>query len=70
MQGLANATLIGGFLCSGLLRVAPFCARGGVRVVSISPLLSGCGVHPKLVQLVQHLLGHASLTMTLDRYSH
>jgi integrase len=30
-------------------------------------LLLGRGVHPKLVQ---HLLGHSSITMTLDRYSH
>jgi len=30
-------------------------------------LLLARGVHPKLVQ---HLLGHASITMTLDRYSH
>ena len=30
-------------------------------------LLLERGVHPKLVQ---HLLGHASITMTLDRYSH
>jgi integrase len=30
-------------------------------------LLLGRGVHPKLVQ---HLLGHASIAMTLDRYSH
>ncbi len=30
-------------------------------------LLLGRSVHPKLVQ---HLLGHASITMTLDRYSH
>ena len=30
-------------------------------------LLLGRGVHPKLVQ---HLLGHASTTMTLDRYLH
>jgi|SRR5918998_5966857 integrase len=30
-------------------------------------LLGRDGVHPKLVQ---HLLGHASITMTLDRYSH
>jgi integrase len=30
-------------------------------------LLLGRGVHPKLVQ---HLLGHASITMTPDRYSH
>jgi integrase len=29
-------------------------------------LLLGRGVHPKLVQ---HLLGHASITMTLERYS-
>jgi integrase len=29
--------------------------------------LLGRGVYPKLVQ---HLLGHASITMTLDRYSH
>jgi integrase len=35
-------------------------------MVSTSPLLSGRGVHPKLVQ---HLLGHASITITLDRYS-
>jgi integrase len=30
-------------------------------------LLLGRSVHPKLVQ---HLLGHASITITLDRYSH
>jgi integrase len=30
-------------------------------------LLLGRDVNPKLVQ---HLLGHASITMTLDRYSH
>jgi integrase len=30
-------------------------------------LLLGRGVHPKLVQ---QRLGHASITMTLDRYSH
>ena len=34
---------------------------------SCATLLLGRGVHPKLVQ---HLLGHASITMTLDRYSH
>jgi integrase len=30
-------------------------------------LLLGCGVHPKMVQ---HLIGHASIQLTLDRYSH
>jgi integrase len=33
-------------------------------------LLLGRRVHPKLVQHLLHLLGHASITMTLDRYSH
>jgi integrase len=37
-----------------------------LRHTCATPLL-GRGVHPKLVQ---HLLGHASITMTLDRYSH
>jgi integrase len=30
-------------------------------------LLLGRGVHPKMVQ---HLLGHGSIQLTLDRYSH
>ena len=30
-------------------------------------LLLGRGVHPKMVQ---HLMGHASIQLTLDRYSH
>jgi integrase len=30
-------------------------------------LLLGRGVHPKYVQ---HLLGHKSIKLTLDRYSH
>jgi len=32
-----------------------------------STLLLGRGVHPKLVQ---ELLGHSSIAITLDRYSH
>jgi hypothetical protein len=31
---LANTAFLGSFLCSGLLRVAPYCAPGGIRVVS------------------------------------
>jgi hypothetical protein len=31
---IANAAYLGGFLCCGLRRVAPYCARGGIRVVS------------------------------------
>jgi len=33
----ANPPYIRSFLFSGLLRVAPYCVRSGVRVVSISP---------------------------------
>jgi len=32
LQGLAKPAYLGGFLCSGLLRVAPYCAPGGIRV--------------------------------------
>ena len=44
---------------------------GGTRPITRPPAhvrhpLLGRGVHPKLVL---HLLGHASITMTLDRYS-
>src|SRR5215213_3853683 len=31
---LANPAYLGGFLCSALLRVAPYCVPGGIRVVS------------------------------------
>ena len=34
VQRLANPAYLGGFLCSGFLRVAPYCAPGGIRVVS------------------------------------
>jgi len=34
LQEVAKPAYLGGFLCSGLLRVAPYCVPGGVRVVS------------------------------------
>jgi hypothetical protein len=34
LHGFANPAFLSGFLFSGLLRVALYCARGGVRVVS------------------------------------
>ncbi len=34
LQRLVNPAYLGGFLCSGLLRVAPYCVPGGIRVVS------------------------------------
>src|SRR5215218_2745707 len=34
LQGFANPTYLSRFLCSGLLRVAPYCVAGGIRVVS------------------------------------
>src|SRR5215218_4901125 len=37
LQGIANAAYLEGFLFPGLLRVAPYCVPGGLRLVSISP---------------------------------
>jgi hypothetical protein len=34
LHRLANPPFLSGFLCSGLPRVAPYCAPGGVRAVS------------------------------------
>jgi hypothetical protein len=34
LHEVANPASLGGFLCSGLLSVAPYCAPGGIRVVS------------------------------------
>jgi integrase len=52
----------------------PLLNRAGLPSFRWHDLMHNCatlllrrGVHPKLVQ---HLLGHASITMTLDRYSH
>ena len=38
LQGFAwgcKSPFLGGFFCTGLLSVAPYCAPGGIRVVSI-----------------------------------
>jgi integrase len=42
-------------------------SAGTVLWYTCATLPLGRGVHPKLVQ---HLLGYASITMSLDRYSH
>jgi hypothetical protein len=34
VQEVANPAFSGGFLCSGLPHVAPYCVPGGVRMVS------------------------------------
>jgi integrase len=49
--------------CTGL----PDIRWHDLRHTCATLVLLGRGVHPKLVQ---HLLWHASITMTLDRYSH
>ncbi len=46
---------------------SPDIRRHDPRHTCATLLLGRDGVHPKLVQ---HLLGHASIIMTLDRYSH
>jgi murein endopeptidase len=55
-----------------LLRVAPYCVPGGVRVVSIElhscfTILLANGKRPKGMQ---HLAGHASFQLTLDHDLH
>jgi len=37
LHTVAKAAFLRGFPISGLLRIAPYCAPGGIRVVSISP---------------------------------
>jgi integrase len=69
---LANPAYLSGFLCSGLLRVAPYYVPGGIRVVSIEAhscftILLARGMRPKYVH---YLAGHSSIQLTLDRYSH
>jgi hypothetical protein len=39
VQGFANPAFLGDFLCSGLLRVAPYCVPGGISVVSKGPVM-------------------------------
>ena len=41
--------------------------RGCARLCSITTILLSRGVHAKLVQ---ELLGHATISITLDTYSH
>ena len=36
LQGVANSAFVSRFPFSALLRIAPYCAAGGVRVVSLS----------------------------------
>src|SRR5215211_9219328 len=72
VQGLANPAFLSKFLCSALPSVAPYCVPGGIRVVSIevhscSTIVLTRNEHPKDAQ---HLAGHGSNQLTLDRYSH
>jgi hypothetical protein len=67
LQGLANAPYLSRFPFSALPCVAPCCAPGGVRVVSDRVGITARGAHPRLVR---ELLGHISVTMTIDLYTH
>src|SRR5215213_4399191 len=71
LHRLANTAFLSGFLCSKLLRVAPYCVRGGIRVVSTETELlhntAHSRTHPKHAQ---HLADHAFIQLTLVCYSH
>jgi integrase len=75
-RGLVFATATGGPIHPNTLarRFAALIARAGVPPIRFHDLRHTCatlllaeGVHPKIVQ---ERLGHASITETLDRYSH
>jgi hypothetical protein len=58
VQGIANAAYLGGFLCSGLLRVAPYCVPSGIRVVSTEAWLLHDAAHSRThPKYGQHLAG-------------
>src|SRR5215217_9637546 len=72
LHRLANPAFLSRFLFCGLPSVAPYCVPDGVRVVSIevyscSTIVLARNEHPKDAQ---HLAGHGSIQLTLDRYSH
>ena len=67
-----NAQYLGRFRLSALPCVAQYCDPGGIRVVSKEAhrcftMVLARSTHAKYVQ---HLLGHVSIQLTLDRYSH
>jgi integrase len=75
-DGLVFTGMHGGILANSTLRHAlpGYCKAAGVPVISPHGLrhtaatsLLAAGVHPKIVS---ELLGHSSVTMTLDTYSH
>ena len=62
MLEVANSVYLSRFPFSGLLSVAPYCALGGIRVVSkvaqrCLTMVLARSTHAKYVQ---HLLGHVS----------
>ena len=76
-QGLVSAGEAGGFINPSNLRqrsFAPLLERAGLPQITFHDLRHTCAsllfqrnVHPKFVQ---ELLGHASVAITLDTYSH
>ena len=72
VQRVANPAYLSGFLFSGLLRVAPYCVPGGIRVVSGEG--HGCFTillpRARIRSYAQHLTRDAiDPQLTLDRYS-
>jgi integrase len=75
-RDLVFPTRTGNFLAAGDLREAfkQILKEAGLPAIrfhdlrhSAATILLSMGIHPKLVQ---ELLGHSSITMTMDRYSH
>jgi hypothetical protein len=77
VQGVANPAYLGDFLRSGLLRVAPYCVPGGIRLVSKARGEHDHSLSPKLGAKLSviHSVGNPSfcplesLFLTRKRYS-
>jgi hypothetical protein len=51
VQGVAKPAFLSCFLCSALLRVAPYCVPGGIRVVSGGDRLRLTGASPSTCRM-------------------
>src|SRR5918998_6753912 len=70
LQEVANAAYFEGFPFPALLRVAPYCARGGIRVVSIAVAVTSLSGDPTAsflhVRQVVHLLAGGQVEFMVD----
>ena len=70
MQKLANPAYLEGFPFSGLLSIAPYCVRGGIRVVSTEASLLHATARLWYASEVRLAPREARLDRALHRYNY